>query len=70
MHAERPAGRWHVVAPGETLETLAKSADVPMADLMEINGLSDAGAVRPGRVIFVLASPGQPPTSVSPPHAR
>jgi lipoprotein NlpD len=63
MHAERPAGRWHVVAAGETLETIAKSADVPMADLMEINGLSDPSVVRPGRVIFVLASPGQAPSA-------
>ena len=62
-HAARPAGQWHVVAPGETLETIAKRADVPMADLMEINGLTDPSVVRPGRVIFVLASPNQPPSA-------
>jgi lipoprotein NlpD len=61
MHAESPPGTWHVVAPGETLETIARRADVPMADLVEINGLEDAGEARPGRLIFVLASPGQPP---------
>lgn len=48
-----------MVAPGESLEEIAKRADVPMADLIEINGLADAADARPGRVIFVLASPGQ-----------
>lgn len=62
MHAERPAGTWHVVAPGESLETIAKRADVPMADLLEINGLADPADARPGRLIFILASPGQPPS--------
>ena len=60
MHAESPPGSWYVVAPGETLETIAKRADVPMADLVEINGLEDPAEARPGRLIFVLASPGQP----------
>src|SRR6185436_3904805 len=62
-HAERPAGTWHVVAPGESLETIAKRADVPMADLLEINGLADPAEVRPGRLIFVLASPLQSPAT-------
>jgi lipoprotein NlpD len=61
MHAESLPGTWYVVAPGETLETIARRADVPMADLVEINGLEDPGEARPGRLIFVLASPGQPP---------
>jgi lipoprotein NlpD len=59
MHAASPAGTWHVVAPGESLEAIAKRADVPMADLVEINGLADAAEARPGRLIFILASPGQ-----------
>jgi lipoprotein YgeR len=58
MHAESPAGTWHVVAPGESLETIARRADVPMADLVEINGLADAGEARPGRLIFVLGTLG------------
>jgi lipoprotein NlpD len=62
MHAGRPAGAWHVVAPGETLEAIAKRADVPMADLIEINGLADPTDVRAGRLIFILASPGQAAT--------
>ena len=63
MHPESPAGNWHVVAPGETLETIARRADVPMADLVEINGLADPADARPGRLIFILASPGQPPAT-------
>ena len=61
LHAESPAGSWHVVAPGETLETIARRADVPVADLVEINGLADPADARPGRLIFILASPGQAP---------
>jgi murein DD-endopeptidase MepM/ murein hydrolase activator NlpD len=64
MHPESPAGSWYVVAPGETLETIAHRADVPMADLVEINGLADPADARPGRLIFILASPGQPPALV------
>jgi murein DD-endopeptidase MepM/ murein hydrolase activator NlpD len=63
MHAGAPAGSWHVVAPGESLETIAKRADVPMADLLEINGLADPAEARPGRTIFVLASPAQSPVA-------
>jgi lipoprotein NlpD len=37
-----------------------KRSPVPMADLVEINGLADPAEARPGRLIFVLASPGQP----------
>lgn len=58
MHPESPPGNWYVVAPGETLETIARRADVPMADLVEINGLADPADARPGRLIFILASPG------------
>jgi murein DD-endopeptidase MepM/ murein hydrolase activator NlpD len=65
LHPESPTGSWYVVAPGENLEAIARRADVPMADLIEINGLADAADARPGRLIFVLASPGQPlPASV------
>jgi murein DD-endopeptidase MepM/ murein hydrolase activator NlpD len=63
MHPESPAGSWYVVAPGETLEAIARRADVPMADLVEINGLADPADARPGRLIFILASPGLPPAA-------
>jgi murein DD-endopeptidase MepM/ murein hydrolase activator NlpD len=66
LHAAAPAGTWHVVAPGESLETIARRADVPMADLVEINGLADPADARPGRLIFILASPGQAPRAAAP----
>jgi len=60
MHPESLTGSWHVVAAGESLETIAKQADVPMADLLEINGLADPSEAHRGRLIFILASPRQP----------
>jgi len=60
LHPESPPGRWHVVAEGETLASIARDAGVPGEDILEINGLSRADEVLPGRIIFVLA-PSQPP---------
>jgi murein DD-endopeptidase MepM/ murein hydrolase activator NlpD len=48
------------MASGENLAAVAQSADVPLADLLEINGLTDPAEARPGRLIYVLASPGPP----------
>src|SRR5262245_7432188 len=56
-HAQSPAGTWHVMEAGETLAAVAQSADVPLADLLEINGLTDPAEARTGRLIYVLASP-------------
>jgi murein DD-endopeptidase MepM/ murein hydrolase activator NlpD len=60
LHPEAPAGTWYVIAPGESLDAIARRADVPMADLIEINGLATAAEARPGQMIFILASPRQP----------
>jgi murein DD-endopeptidase MepM/ murein hydrolase activator NlpD len=57
LHPQSPPGRWYVIAPGETLEMIAQRADVPVADLLEINGLTDPAEARPGRTIYVLAAP-------------
>ena len=54
-----------MIAPGEDLAAIARRADVPLDDLLEINGLADAADARPGRLIFVLAAPRQP--AVAPP---
>jgi lipoprotein NlpD len=56
MHAEAPAGRWHVVKAGESLDEIARRAGVPVEDLAEINGLAPGERVLPGRMIFVLES--------------
>jgi hypothetical protein len=60
LHPERPPGRWHVVAAGESLESIARDAGVPAEDILEINGLLRAEEVVPGKAIFVL-EPSRPP---------
>jgi lipoprotein NlpD len=54
LHPVNPQGTWYVVQAGETLQEIAGRAGVPVQDLMEINGLDRAEAVRPGQSIFVL----------------
>jgi lipoprotein NlpD len=61
MHPETPAGSWYVVSRGETLDTIAKRAGVPAEDILEINGLTRAADVKPGRLIFVLVPPNTTP---------
>jgi murein DD-endopeptidase MepM/ murein hydrolase activator NlpD len=68
MHPESPAGEWHVVAAGETLAMIARGAGVPAEDILEINGLTRADQIVPGRTIFVLA-PSRPPPMETPPLA-
>jgi len=65
MHAESPAGAWHVVAPGETLAEIAARAGVPAEDILELNGLSGPEQVTAGRLLFVLAGPPRPPEANS-----
>ncbi len=60
MHPESLPGRWHVVAAGETLASVARAAGVPAEDILEINGLTRSDEVVPGRTIFVL-EPSRPP---------
>ena len=54
MHPGSPGGRWHVVAPGESLEDIARRAGVPV--VAELNGLAPGERALPGRMIFVLDS--------------
>jgi lipoprotein NlpD len=69
MHPENPPGAWYTVSPGETLEQIAARAGVPPEDILEINGLSRASDVRPGKIIYVLAGRGPegPSGGASPP---
>ena len=68
MHPENPPGAWYTVSPGETLEQIAARAGVPPEDILEINGLSRASDVRPGKIIYVLAGHGPvaPPAGAPP----
>lgn len=77
LHPTSPQGRWHLVASGETAESLAREAGVPVEDLLEVNGLERASAVHPGLLLFLLepareshagpgsAGPGGPGTLAS-----
>jgi lipoprotein NlpD len=65
MHPESLPGGWVVVGPGETLDDIARRAGVPAEDILEVNGLEDPAAVRPGRLLFVLGAAG--PAEAPPP---
>ena len=65
MHPESPAGRWHVVSAGESLEEIAKRAGVPVEDLAEINGLAPGERVATGRMIFVLEGSASRPAGAT-----
>ncbi len=69
LHPETPPGHWYVVAPGETLELIARAAGVPVEDLRELNGLERDQEVKPGALLFVLTAPpaDAPPEPTSPP---
>jgi lipoprotein NlpD len=54
LHPDSPPGAWYVVEKGETLEQIASRAGVPPEDILELNGLSRASDVTPGRIIYVL----------------
>jgi murein DD-endopeptidase MepM/ murein hydrolase activator NlpD len=70
--AERPApaGHWTwdggqpvTVGYGETLESVARRNGVPLSALMEVNGIANASAIRPGQRLviprYVSASAGR-----------
>jgi murein DD-endopeptidase MepM/ murein hydrolase activator NlpD len=63
MHPESPAGSWYVVSRGESLDDIAKRAGVPPEDILEINGLSRASDVKPGKLLFVLVPPPAAPAA-------
>jgi lipoprotein NlpD len=48
-------GAWYVVAPGDTLGSIATRHGVPVDDLAEVNGLRRGDGLAAGRVIFLLA---------------
>jgi murein DD-endopeptidase MepM/ murein hydrolase activator NlpD len=55
LHVDTPAGHWHTVERGETVEDIARDAGVPAQDILELNGIDDRSDVQPGRLLFVLA---------------
>lgn len=67
VRVEAPAGRWYLVAQGETLAEIAAKAGVPAEDILEVNGLERPEQVTPGTLLFVLE--GRPPVETPVPSA-
>jgi murein DD-endopeptidase MepM/ murein hydrolase activator NlpD len=66
LHADAPAGRWYLVAPGDTLATIAGNAGIPAEDILEANGLARAEELRPGQLIFLLEpAPAEAPAAMA-----
>lgn len=57
------------VAPGETLETIARRYDVPVAALMEANNITRPGGVHPGQHLVIPRRRG-PATALAVPPTR
>ena len=57
------------VAPGETLETISRRYDVPVAAIMEANSITRPGSVRPGQHLVIPHRRG-PATALSAPPTR
>ena len=55
----------HRVAAGETLTSIADRYDLPVADLMAWNGITDPDTVIEGQVLNLLPSPTTVPTAVA-----
>jgi murein DD-endopeptidase MepM/ murein hydrolase activator NlpD len=55
------------VAPGETLETIARHYDVPVAALMEANNITRPGGVHPGQHLVIPRRRGAATALAAPP---
>ncbi len=69
MHPSMPPGHWYVVAPGETLDLIARRAGVPAEDILEINGFESAALVKPGTLLFVMTAARPQEANAAPPPA-
>jgi murein DD-endopeptidase MepM/ murein hydrolase activator NlpD len=58
-----PAGRWHEVAPGDTLWSIARASDLTVEEIAEVNGLSQTDHLVPGQLLFL---PSAEPTDTRP----
>lgn len=64
---------YHIVRSGETLLWIARQYDVPLNDLMNWNGLSNASIIRPDQKLLLIVTPPAtatetpaPPTATQP----
>lgn len=61
-HAQDAATQIHTVQAGETLSTIAESYGIALADLMELNGITDADAIVVGQELRLPETAEQQPT--------
>jgi LysM repeat protein len=61
----------YTVHAGDTLARIAKYYGVSVADMMDVNGISDPASIRTGQVLIIplerAVTPGPTPTATSPP---
>jgi LysM repeat protein len=67
--AER-RGREHVVQPGQTLSSIASSYGVPVSEIVRINGLKNANAIRAGQKLIIPEAAGARARKTSSPAAE
>jgi len=70
-----PAWTWEggtpvTLAPGETLETLARRYNVPVAAIMEANSITNAALVHPGQHVVIPRYRGPAAAGLSAPQTR
>jgi lipoprotein NlpD len=53
-HDDHVPGTWHIVETGETPASIAKRANVPLEDFLELNGLRRNDILAPGRPVFIF----------------
>lgn len=59
----------HIVQPGQTLWTIAASYQVPLPDLLQLNGFTESSTIFPGdQVVVKPADPQVEPTDPDPPE--
>ena len=48
-----PSGQWVTIVAGDTVSKFAEKYNVPLRDIIEINGLRDPSRILVGQVLFV-----------------
>ena len=65
--AEPPAGTKHIVVKGETLTSIAKHYNIPLAELQKTNKIEDGRKLQIGQTLTIPNSPApEPPTEKNP----
>ncbi|HEU4400934.1 MAG TPA: peptidoglycan DD-metalloendopeptidase family protein [Candidatus Polarisedimenticolia bacterium] len=63
-----PPGVYHPLEHGQTLYSLARAYQVPLATLMRVNGITDPTTIRSGTAIFIPLAPRDHPAPAPGPH--